>query len=69
MSEQKKKAAPETEKVETPKIPHVAYPLKPRSNTTNLAFYLIIAVFGIKAFIYGPQNFRAVNLRITRFVR
>ena len=37
MSEQKKKAAPETEKVETPKIPHVAYPLKPRSNTTNLS--------------------------------
>ena len=32
MSEQKKKAASETKKVETPKIPHVAYPLKPRSN-------------------------------------
>ena len=76
MSEQKKKAAPETEKVETPKIPHVAYPLKPRSNTLIIlqemkvrAFYLIIAVFGIKAFIYEHQNFRAVNLRITIFVR
>ena len=83
MSEQKKKAAPETEKVETPKIPHVAYPLKPRSNTTNLSqqyfnhlagdesarFLFNNSGLGIKAFIYGHQNFQAVNLRITRFVR
>ena len=37
MPEQKKKATPETSKVESPKIPNVAYPLKPRSNTTNLS--------------------------------
>lgn len=37
MPEQKKKPTPETTKVESPKIPNVAYPLKPRSNTTNLS--------------------------------
>ena len=37
MPEQKKKTMPESTKVESPKIPNVAYPLKPRSNTTNLS--------------------------------
>ncbi|WIF09581.1 hypothetical protein [Haemophilus parainfluenzae] len=37
MPEQKKKVTSDTTKVESPKIPNVAYPLKPRSNTTNLS--------------------------------
>ena len=83
MPEQKKKATPESTKVESPKIPNVAYPLKPRSNTTNLSQQYFNHLAGDESarflfnnsglwhqgIIYGPQNFQAVNLRITRFVR
>lgn len=79
MPEQKKKATPESTKVESPKIPNVNREVIPRISLSNTliilqemkvrAFYLIIVVFGIKAFIYGHQNFRVVNLRITIFVR
>ena len=71
MSEQKKKAAPETEKVETPKIPHVAYPLKPRSNTTNLSQQYFNHLAGDESarFLFNNSGLshQAIHLRASKF--
>ena len=71
MSEQKKKAAPETEKVETPKIPHVAYPLKPRSNTTNLSQQYFNHLAGDESarFLFNNSGLwhQGIHLRASKF--
>ena len=71
MSEQKKKAAPETEKVETPKIPHVAYPLKPRSNTTNLSQQYFNHLAGDESarFLFNNSGLwhQCIHLRASKF--
>ena len=71
MSEQKKKAAPETEKVETPKIPHVAYPLKPRSNTTNLSQQYFNHLVGDESarFLFNNSGLwhQGIHLRASKF--
>ena len=71
MSEQKKKAASETEKVETPKIPHVAYPLKPRSNTTNLSQQYFNHLAGDESarFLFNNSGLwhQGIHLRASKF--
>ena len=71
MSEQKKKAAPETEKVETPKIPNVAYPLKPRSNTTNLSQQYFNHLAGDESarFLFNNSGLwhQGIHLRASKF--
>ena len=71
MSEQKKNAAPETEKVETPKIPHVAYPLKPRSNTTNLSQQYFNHLAGDESarFLFNNSGLwhQGIHLRASKF--
>ena len=71
MSEQKKKVAPETEKVETPKIPHVAYPLKPRSNTTNLSQQYFNHLAGDESarFLFNNSGLwhQGIHLRASKF--
>ena len=71
MSEQKKKAAPETEKVETPKIPHVAYPLKPRSNTTSLSQQYFNHLAGDESarFLFNNSGLwhQGIHLRASKF--
>lgn len=71
MSEQKKKAASETEKVETPKIPHVAYPLKPRSNITNLSQQYFNHLAGDESarFLFNNSGLwhQGIHLRASKF--
>ena len=71
MSEQKKKAASETEKVETPKIPNVAYPLKPRSNTTNLSQQYFNHLAGDESarFLFNNSGLwhQGIHLRASKF--
>ena len=71
MPEQKKKAAPETEKVETPKIPHVAYPLKLRSNTTNLSQQYFNHLAGDESarFLFNNSGLwhQGIHLRASKF--
>ena len=71
MSAQKKKAASETEKVETPKIPHVAYPLKPRSNTTNLSQQYFNHLAGDESarFLFNNSGLwhQGIHLRASKF--
>ena len=71
MPEQKKKATPETTKVESPKIPHVAYPLKPRSNTTNLSQQYFNHLAGDESarFLFNNSGLwhQGIHLRASKF--
>ena len=71
MPEQKKKATPETSKVESPKIPHVAYPLKPRSNTTNLSQQYFNHLAGDESarFLFNNSGLwhQGIHLRASKF--
>ena len=71
MSAQKKKAASEAEKVETPKIPNVAYPLKPRSNTTNLSQQYFNHLAGDESarFLFNNSGLwhQGIHLRASKF--
>ena len=71
MSEQKKKATPETSKVESPKIPNVAYPLKPRSNTTNLSQQYFNHLAGDESarFLFNNSGLwhQGIHLRASKF--
>ena len=71
MPEQKKKATPESTKVESPKIPHVAYPLKPRSNTTNLSQQYFNHLAGDESarFLFNNSGLwhQGIHLRASKF--
>ena len=71
MPEQKKKATPETSKVESPKIPNVAYPLKPRSNTTNLSQQYFNHLAGDESarFLFNNSGLwhQGIHLRASKF--
>ena len=71
MPEQKKKATSETSKVESPKIPHVAYPLKPRSNTTNLSQQYFNHLAGDESarFLFNNSGLwhQGIHLRASKF--
>ena len=71
MPEQKKKTTPETTKVESPKIPNVAYPLKPRSNTTNLSQQYFNHLAGDESarFLFNNSGLwhQGIHLRASKF--
>ena len=71
MPEQKKKATPESTKVESPKIPNVAYPLKPRSNTTNLSQQYFNHLAGDESarFLFNNSGLwhQGIHLRASKF--
>ena len=71
MSAQKKKAASETEKVETPKMPNVAYPLKPRGNVTNLSQQYFNHLAGDESarFLFNNSGLwhQGIHLRASKF--
>ena len=71
MPEQKKKPTPETTKVESPKIPNVAYPLKPRSNTTNLSQQYFNHLAGDESarFLFNNSGLwhQGIHLRASKF--
>ena len=71
MSEQKKKEAPETTKVESPKIPNVAYPLKPRGNVTNLSQQYFNHLAGDESarFLFNNSGLwhQGIHLRASKF--
>ena len=71
MPEQKKKATPETSKVESPKIPNVAYPLKPRNNTTNLSQQYFNHLAGDESarFLFNNSGLwhQGIHLRASKF--
>ena len=71
MPEQKKKPMPETTKVESPKIPNVAYPLKPRSNTTNLSQQYFNHLAGDESarFLFNNSGLwhQGIHLRASKF--
>ena len=71
MPEQKKKATPETSKVESPKIPNVAYPLKPRGNTTNLSQQYFNHLAGDESarFLFNNSGLwhQGIHLRASKF--
>ena len=71
MPEQKKKPTPETSKVESPKIPNVAYPLKPRSNTTNLSQQYFNHLAGDESarFLFNNSGLwhQGIHLRASKF--
>jgi len=71
MPEQKKKVTSDTTKVESPKIPHVAYPLKPRSNTTNLSQQYFNHLAGDESarFLFNNSGLwhQGIHLRASKF--
>ena len=71
MPEQKKKTMPESTKVESPKIPNVAYPLKPRSNTTNLSQQYFNHLAGDESarFLFNNSGLwhQGIHLRASKF--
>jgi predicted chitinase len=71
MPEQKKKTTPESTKVESPKIPNVAYPLKPRSNTTNLSQQYFNHLAGDESarFLFNNSGLwhQGIHLRASKF--
>ena len=71
MSEQKKKETPETTKVESPKIPNVAYPLKPRGNVTNLSQQYFNHLAGDESarFLFNNSGLwhQGIHLRASKF--
>ena len=71
MPEQKKKPTPETTKVESPKIPNVAYPLKPRGNTTNLSQQYFNHLAGDESarFLFNNSGLwhQGIHLRASKF--
>ena len=71
MSEQKNKETPETTKVESPKIPNVAYPLKPRSNVTNLSQQYFNHLAGDESarFLFNNSGLwhQGIHLRASKF--
>ena len=71
MSEQKKKETPETIKVESSKIPNVAYPLKPRGNVTNLSQQYFNHLAGDESarFLFNNSGLwhQGIHLRASKF--
>ena len=71
MPEQKKKVTSDTTKVESPKIPNVAYPLKPRSNTTNLSQQYFNHLAGDESarFLFNNSGLwhQGIHLRASKF--
>ncbi|WP_204100591.1 glycoside hydrolase family 19 [Aggregatibacter aphrophilus] len=71
MSEQKKKETPETTKIESPKIPNVAYPLKPRGNVTNLSQQYFNHLAGDESarFLFNNSGLwhQGIHLRASKF--
>ena len=71
MSEQKKKEPPETTKVESPRIPNVAYPLKPRGNVTNLSQQYFNHLAGDESarFLFNNSGLwhQGIHLRASKF--
>ena len=71
MPEQKKKVTSDTTKVESPKIPNVAYPLKPRGNTTNLSQQYFNHLAGDESarFLFNNSGLwhQGIHLRASKF--
>ena len=71
MPEQKKKVTSDTTKVESPKIPNVAYPLKPRSNSTNLSQQYFNHLAGDESarFLFNNSGLwhQGIHLRASKF--
>ena len=71
MPEQKKKVTSDTTKVESLKIPNVAYPLKPRSNTTNLSQQYFNHLAGDESarFLFNNSGLwhQGIHLRASKF--
>ena len=71
MPEQKKKVTSDTTKVESPKIPNVAYPLKPRSNSTSLSQQYFNHLAGDESarFLFNNSGLwhQGIHLRASKF--
>ncbi|SSZ30908.1 Uncharacterised protein [Aggregatibacter aphrophilus] len=71
MSEQEKQTNEQNNKIESPIIPNVAYPLKPRSNTTNLSqqYFNRLAGDETSAFLFNDSGLwhQGIHLRASQF--
>ncbi|WP_243578123.1 hypothetical protein [Aggregatibacter aphrophilus] len=71
MSEQEKQTNEQNNKIESPIIPNVAYPLKPRSNTTNLSqqYFNRLAGDETSAFLFNNSGLwhQGIHLRASQF--
>ncbi|WP_239396981.1 hypothetical protein [Aggregatibacter aphrophilus] len=71
MSEQEKQTNEQNNKIESPIIPNVAYPLKPRNNTTNLSqqYFNRLAGDETSAFLFNNSGLwhQGIHLRASQF--